>query len=394
MRKLQFRFACVILSCTFGLSANAAEISWSPAFEIETDADIDLSGEIVRAINVVSPDVGEVEVEFPGGVAVTFEPQHTFEFNPDLDEEFASTGHVTGDGTFYSGQDEGLTTENPELDRVLDSHGWTGGGPGSTVAVLELADLTVGDTYQIQLIGAADDRGCCEYRQQVIVNTDLDPLPNDAGGELWFGRSNDFDGDGERGPGSTIGTFTADAATQQIWIMGTDEFDDGDGNFGNGNDPGLSAYILSKAGGPAIPGDFDGDGVIGAADLDAMAGFQQAGDAAGDINGDGATNFDDRLVMIKSIPTFVGDSNLDGEFNSSDFVAVFTAGKFEAGTAASWEEGDWNGDGQFTSGDFVAAFTDGGFETGPVPQASAVPEPSSIVLVLAGFLGLVARRRS
>lgn len=394
MRKFTFRIACVILSCTFGISANAADISWSPAFEIETDADIDVSQEIVRAVNVVSPDVGEFEVTFPGGVTVEFEPEHTFEFNGDLDEEFGSGGSVTGDNTFFTGQDEGLTTDNEDLDRVLDSHGWSGGGPGSTIAVLELTELTVGDSYQIQLVGAADDRGCCEYRQMVIVDADLEPLPNSEGGELWFGRSNDFDGDGERGPGSSIGTFTADAASQQIWLMGTDEFDDGDGNFGNGNDPGLSAYILSKAV-SSIPGDHDNNGVIDANDLNIQAGFQQSGDAAGDINGDGATNFDDRLVQIKSVPTWVGDSNLDGEFNSSDFVSVFTAGKFETGNAASWAEGDWNGDGEFNSSDFVVAFTDGGFELGPVaPAASTVPEPSTLGLVLVGFLGLVARRRS
>lgn len=89
--------------------------------------------------------------------------------------------------------------------------------------------------------------------------------------------------------------------------------------------------------------------------------------------------------------TWIGDSNLDGEFNSSDFVAVFTAGLFETGLAATWADGDWNGDGIFGSGDFVAAFTDGGFESGPRPPA-AVPEPAGIVLLLVGAFA-VARRR-
>ena len=61
----------------------------------------------------------------------------------------------------------------------------------------------------------------------------------------------------------------------------------------------------------------------------------------------------------------MGDSNLDGEFNSSDFVFVFTAGKYETGEAATWGEGDWDGNQLFESTDFVAAFSAGGYEVGP-----------------------------
>ena len=80
---------------------------------------------------------------------------------------------------------------------------------------------------------------------------------------------------------------------------------------------------------------------------------------------------------------------------SGDFVAVFTAGKFETGEAATWAEGDWNGDGVFGSGDFVAAFTDGGFELGPRQGAASatVPEPSTVVLLALGAVMMLPRRR-
>lgn len=93
--------------------------------------------------------------------------------------------------------------------------------------------------------------------------------------------------------------------------------------------------------------------------------------------------------------TWIGDSNLDGEFNSSDFVAVFTAGEYEDTIAGNsvWATGDWNGDGDFNSSDFVVAFSDGGFELGPRGVAS-VPEPAVGILLLIAFACLAPLRRS
>ena len=86
--------------------------------------------------------------------------------------------------------------------------------------------------------------------------------------------------------------------------------------------------------------------------------------------------------------TWVGDSNLDGEFNSGDFVLVFTAGQYEDTAAgnSTWVTGDWDGDHEFSSSDFVLAFADGGFEQGPRAAVAAVPEPSTVVLLGMGSL--------
>ena len=58
---------------------------------------------------------------------------------------------------------------------------------------------------------------------------------------------------------------------------------------------------------------------------------------------------------------------------------------------ANWGEGDWNGDMVFDSGDFVFAFSSGGYETGP-RMASAVPEPTGLMLLLLGCLAIRRRR--
>lgn len=73
-----------------------------------------------------------------------------------------------------------------------------------------------------------------------------------------------------------------------------------------------------------------------------------------------ASGFEPRLELSYSTTVF-GDSNFDGQFNSTDLVHIFQQGKYETGAAATWTSGDWNADGVFTSSDFVLAFTIGNY---------------------------------
>lgn len=148
--------------------------------------------------------------------------------------------------------------------------------------------------------------------------------------------------------------------------------------------------------------DFDGDGSLGIGDLNLLSAEIKAGtNGAGfDVNGDGAVNSADLKEFVEGpdkLNTYLGDANLDGEFNSSDFVAVFTAGEYEDAETmnSTWAEGDWNGDGDFNSSDFVAAFSAGGYELGPRQPAGAatVPEPVSGAMLTLGLVSLLAFRR-
>jgi hypothetical protein len=156
--------------------------------------------------------------------------------------------------------------------------------------------------------------------------------------------------------------------------------------------PGEMLYLF---GSPSLVGDFNGDGVLDAADLDVMAAGMVAGDTAYDLDGDGDIDSADRTSWVNDLAkTWMGDANLDGEFNSADFVLVFQAGKYEAGTLALWSEGDWDGDQRFDSGDFVAAFQNGGYENGPrAAELASVPEPSGLMLIVSAIAGLAAWRR-
>lgn len=79
----------------------------------------------------------------------------------------------------------------------------------------------------------------------------------------------------------------------------------------------------------------------------------------------------------------IGDSNLDGTFDSGDLVTAFIAGKYEMEDAAGWMEGDWTNDRRFDSNDFVFALTHGAYGDSAV---AAVPEPSTLWLLVTGFL--------
>ena len=123
-----------------------------------------------------------------------------------------------------------------------------------------------------------------------------------------------------------------------------------------------------------------------------------------DVNSDGNVDVADQNEFVETVlNTYVGDSNLDGVFDSGDLVAVFTIGEYEDNDGANpdtimnstWEEGDWNADREFDSADFVSAFSSGGYDLPPRAATAAVPEPTTTLLSLLG-MAIVAsvRRRS
>src|SRR5262249_9015523 len=88
--------------------------------------------------------------------------------------------------------------------------------------------------------------------------------------------------------------------------------------------------------------------------------------------------------------TLTGDANLDGRVNALDFNAL--ASNF-GGSGSLWVDGDFNYDGKVNALDFNAVATNFGQTLGTAPLASVVPEPASVLALLA-YMGLRRRQRS
>ncbi len=147
---------------------------------------------------------------------------------------------------------------------------------------------------------------------------------------------------------------------------------------GENNDAPYVAWIDAQPGMPQVylrhnpersfarqPGDFDGDGRVTVADVNAMRTGVRTANGPYDLDGDGKVGLSDLEYLIERIlGSSIGDANLDGIFDSSDFVTVFQAGQYEDNIEgnSAWSEGDWDGDGDFSSSDLVYAFQKGRYE--------------------------------
>ena len=141
-----------------------------------------------------------------------------------------------------------------------------------------------------------------------------------------------------------------------------------------GNDPQSWVTAVASPGRVDVltTGDFNGDGVVDAVDVNELSAGVRRQDLRFDLDGSGSTTQTDLAWMIHAVlGTTFGDVNLDGTFDSEDLVLVFQRGEYEDGIEGNsgWEDGDWDGDGDFTSSDFVAAFQDGGYRAAAIAPA-------------------------
>ncbi len=142
--------------------------------------------------------------------------------------------------------------------------------------------------------------------------------------------------------------------------------------------------------------DFDDDGAFDVDDIDLLASELRAENPsiAMDVNMDAVVDMmDHRELVLNLVGVQYGDANLDGAFNSTDFVSIFQAGEYDDGVDvnSTWRTGDWNGDGEFDSQDFVVAMQNSTYES---TAAQLVPEPRLLAAALCAGGFMLVRRRS
>lgn len=118
-----------------------------------------------------------------------------------------------------------------------------------------------------------------------------------------------------------------------------------------------SATRLGSPGRQELSADLNRDGLVSAEDIDYLC---QSVTLEFDFNSDGVVDPQDLRILVEDLMgSQIGDSNLDGVFDSSDLVAVFVVGQYEDQIAmnSTWATGDWTCDGEFSTSDLVAAFT-------------------------------------
>jgi len=251
------------------------------------------------------------------------------------------------------------------------------GGPGN--------DLLVSDEGTDTFYGGAGD-------DVLVGGPETDYFYGEEGDDLLFGQDGDDFLDG--GPDND----------QLFAGSGNDNLSGGDGDdilyLGGGAD-----VIEPGTGNDRIdPADFNQDGWIDAIDIDLLSAQVRSPspDLQFDLTNDQLVNEDDREFLVRQIlGTYFGDADLNGLFDTSDFVAVFVAGEYEDSLIGNsgWAEGDWNGDGEFDTNDFVAVFQDGGYEiSATVTAARRAPSPSVSSPNIAAavdhfFLGPARRKR-
>jgi hypothetical protein len=289
----------------------------------------------------------------------------------------------------------------------FDSFGWSVSISGNTALVgsrldddggnntgsAYLFDVTTGK--QLHKLTAADVEADDEFGGSVAISGNIalisssdDDAGNNSGAAYLFDVTT----------GQQLHKLTADDARPDhgfgsVAISGKIALIGASGDDERGSNSG-AAYLFDAT--VELAGDFDRSGVLDSADIDLLSEQVVAGTnlIEFDVTGDGSVNNADRTMWIEQVAkTWFGDSNFDGQFNTSDLVQVFQVGQYEDTIPgnSSWADGDWSGDMEFGSGDFVIAFQGGGFERGPRAAVSAVPEPAGVLSLILG-LGLCGPR--
>ena len=396
---LESILSILVLSCF--LSSSRADILLDDHFD---DGDISTGGSNGGFVEIGNGQDADVEISESGSTA-TIEI-FSIQNNPNKGMVSLEPLDLAGAGGFRAtfvvnevtdnrccnGHFLGISDDNVTFFRTIKNFGLAFFGLDNRTDSGDGFGLVINDNGNpgAETILASEDVELESYLDGFVASFTADP----AGWSYEVSDVNDFDG--EPTTFSDAGDWESAGLTESFY---EDFFDDDEYVFVSSqiqSGDQIHSYdrITVESLGGGIEGDFNNNGELDAADLDLLAQGMMDNDLSFDLTNDGNVDIDDRLRWVNELKgTWMGDSNLSLEFNTSDFVGVFQAGKFETGREATWAEGDWTGDKLFNTSDFVLAFQQGGFEMGPRNAMANVPEPAGLLVVVACGLFVVRRVR-
>ena len=129
---------------------------------------------------------------------------------------------------------------------------------------------------------------------------------------------------------------------------------------GFGNDPATWTATTPNPGafGGSLPGDFNGDSLVNATDIDLLFDEVQAmtHNDAFDLTGDGQVNSTDADYLIRTLlGSNYGDTDVDSDVDTSDLTKAIMNFTGAAGSGKSWSDGDTDGDGDVDTSDLTKA---------------------------------------
>ncbi|QDU70787.1 dockerin type I domain-containing protein [Mucisphaera calidilacus] len=150
-------------------------------------------------------------------------------------------------------------------------------------------------------------------------------------------------------PGDSMDASLVYPVTEGVYYLEVDGVGTGDGVSGYTDYGSIGSYQLTAS----VPevvilGDFTGDGMVDATDIDTLNHALATGsaDALFDLDADGFVDSNDMDYLVEVVlGTSVGDANLDGVVNALDLSTLASA--FGRSTTG-WAQGDFNADGTVT----------------------------------------------
>ena len=140
----------------------------------------------------------------------------------------------------------------------------------------------------------------------------------------------------------------------------------------------------------SVVGDVNQDSVLDVGDIDRLTQAVTESETSlfFDFNQDREVTLEDRRVWVEELAgTFFGDVDLDGEVQFADFLVL--AENF--GEAGGWSHGNFDGVGTVDFPDFLLLAENFGLSN--EPAAKSVPEPASLLLLVASTLFCAAHRQ-